>query len=127
MGVESASPKESGMRVLVVGAGRTGGRVIQQLKKNPDLTIIALDPRPDPFALSQGIIEQVDIAEALTPLTLEYILERTHPHLILLTTTTEDLGLGTAPGMDVLADALQEELAAVAEVPVIQVARSAAR
>ncbi|MFP3855385.1 MAG: hypothetical protein ACLFWD_13945, partial [Anaerolineales bacterium] len=77
-----------------------------------------------PYAIQAGLIEEVDITEAMTPLTLEYILEKSSPDLILLTTTTEDLGLGTAPGMDLLADALKEEVAAVAMVPVIQVSRA---
>ena len=111
-------------RVLVVGAGRTGAKVLRQLQKNPRLSVITLDPRPNPFALEQGLIEQVDIVEALTPLTLEHIIAQAMPDLILLTTTTEDLGLGTAAGLDILADALREELAAVATVPLIQVSRS---
>lgn len=115
------------MRVLVVGAGRTGVQVLRQLRKNPNLTIITLDPRPDPFAVQEGLIEAVDLVESLTPLTLEFIIERARPDLVILTTTTQDLGLGSAPAMDVLADALQSELAAVASVPVIQVARSSGR
>jgi hypothetical protein len=112
------------MRVLVIGAGRTGAQVLRQLQKNPDLTVLTVDPGEEPYAVQQGIISAVDIREALTPLTLEYVLERAQPDLVLLTTTTEDLGLGKAPGMDILADALREELAAIAEVPVIAVART---
>ncbi|UCC85748.1 MAG: hypothetical protein JSV81_12885 [Anaerolineales bacterium] len=112
------------MRVLVIGAGRTGAQVLRQLQKNPDLTVLTVDPREKPYAVQQGIIAGIDIHEALTPLTLEYVLERTRPDLALLTTTTEDLGLGKAPGMDILAGALREELAAIAEVPVISVART---
>lgn len=111
-------------RILVVGAGRTGAKVLRQLQKNPDLTVITLDPRPRPYALEQGLIEQVDVVEALTPLTLDHIVNQVEPDLILLTTTTEDLGLGTASGLDILADALREELASVATVPLIQVSRS---
>jgi hypothetical protein len=37
---------------------------------------------------------------------------------------TEDMGLGEAPGVDILADAMQEELSAVSKAPVIEVARS---
>jgi hypothetical protein len=73
--------------------------------------------------IREGIVDSVDFVEALTPLTLDYILDTAEPDLILLTTTTEDMGLGTAPGMDVLADALRQELAAVAKVPVIEVTR----
>jgi hypothetical protein len=36
---------------------------------------------------------------------------------------TEDMGLGAPPGMDILAEALREELAALSRVPIIEVAR----
>lgn len=110
--------------VLVVGAGRSGAKVLKQLQKNPALRVLTLDARPDPHAVQLGIIDSVDFIEALTPLSLDYILQVAEPDLILLTTTTEDLGLGSAPGLDVLADALRQELASVASVPVIMVARA---
>lgn len=112
------------MRILVVGAGRIGARALRQLQKNAALTVITLDPRPEPFAVREGIIDQIDITEALTPLTLEHVLEQARPDLVLLTTTTEDLGLGRAPGLDILADALRKEVARLADVPVIEVART---
>lgn len=112
------------MRVLVVGAGRTGARVLEQLNKNPAITAITLDPREAPYAVQEGVIDAVDIREALTPLSLEYVMELAKPDLLLLTTTSEDLGLGHAPGLDLLAEALREELAAISELPVIEVKRS---
>ena len=112
------------MRILVVGAGRIGALVLQQLQKNPAIEIVTADPRPDPYAVQQGIIPSVDIAEALTPLTLDFVLERARPDLVLLAMATEDLGLGEAPGIDVLADALRQELLALAELPIIEVARA---
>ena len=115
------------MIVLVIGAGHTGAEVLRQLKKNPQLKVLTLDPRKEPFAIQQGIIEAVDFTEALTPLTLEFILEQAKPDLVLLASATEDMGLGAAPGMDVLAQALRDELAAIAKVPVIEVARTARR
>ena len=112
------------MRILVVGAGRIGARVLRQLKKNEALTVITLDPRPEPYALQRGLIEQVDIREGFTPLTLEYVYEQAQPDLVLITMTTEDMGLGRAPGLDILAGALKEELAQLSDVPVIEVART---
>ncbi|MDX1615345.1 MAG: hypothetical protein R3300_13605 [Candidatus Promineifilaceae bacterium] len=112
------------MRILVVGVGRVGARVLRQLRKNPTLTILTLDPREEPYALAQGLIEEIDVQETLTPLTLDYVLRQTEPDLILLTTSTEDLGLGKAPGLDVLADSLKEELAALSAVPLIEVSRT---
>ena len=112
------------MRVLVVGAGRTGARVIRQLRKNPAIEIITADPRADSFAVEEGVIEAVDIQEAFTPLTVDFVLEKANPDLILLAMETEDLGLGTALGIDVLAGALRKEMASASDIPLIEVARS---
>ncbi len=112
------------MRILVIGAGRTGAKVIQQLQKNPDVVILTADPRRQLYAVEEGIIDKVDIREALTPLSLKHVLEQTSPDLVLLAMPTEDMGLGKAPGMDILAGALREELAALAKVPMIEVARA---
>jgi hypothetical protein len=112
------------MRVLVVGAGRAGAGVLRQLGKNPEITIVTLDPRQDPYAVQEGIIPQVDIQEVFTPLTMDYIYELAKPDLVLLVMSTQDLGLGQAPGMDILAGSLREELAAGSPVPVIEVART---
>lgn len=111
------------MRVLVVGAGRTGARVIRQLRKNPDIEIITADPHPDSFAVEEGVIEAVDIQEAFTPLTVDFVLEKAKPDLILLAMATEDLGLGPAPGIDILAEALRKEMASASDIPLIEVAR----
>jgi ketopantoate reductase len=112
------------MRILVVGAGRVGARVLRQLQKNPELTIITVDPGEAPYAVEEGIIAKVDIRESLTPLTMDHVLTQAQPDLVLLTRTSEDLGLGKAPGTDILTEALQEELAAISQVPVIEVKRS---
>jgi nucleoside-diphosphate-sugar epimerase len=111
------------MRILVVGAGRAGARVIEQLQKNPEITVITADPREEPQAVQEGIIPKVDILEVFTPLTLEFILKEARPDMILLAMATEDMALGQAPGIDVLADALREEMAAISEIPLIVVAR----
>jgi FlaA1/EpsC-like NDP-sugar epimerase len=113
------------MRILVIGAGRTGARVIQQLQKNPEIKIVTADPREEIYAVENGIIASVDIKEMLTPLNLEHIFDAAGPDLVLMAMPTEDMGLGQAPGTDILADALREEIAATANVPVIEVARIA--
>lgn len=115
------------MRVLVIGAGRVGAQVLRQLQLNPEITIITADARENPQALEQGVIEKVDIREPLTPMNLDYILGRTKPDLVLLTQAVEDLGLGNAPGIGLMADALWDELVSISNVPMIQVARSTSR
>ena len=112
------------MRILVVGAGRVGSQVLRQLQKNPSLTIVTCSPHREPFAVQAGIIAQVDIQETLTPLTLSYVIAEAKPDIILLTSASEDFGLGTAPGMDVMVDSLKKELASISKIPLIEVARS---
>jgi hypothetical protein len=112
------------MRVLVIGAGRVGARALRQLQKNPNLTVITADPRDEPYAVQEGIIPDVDMREPLTPLNLDHILAQVQPDLVLLTRSTEDLGLGAAPGMDLLSGALGGELTVISDVPMIEVSRS---
>lgn len=113
------------MTILVVGAGKTGAEVLRQLSKNSELMILTLDPRDQPFAVREGIIAAVDYTEPLTPLTLDAIVRNARPDLILLTSSPQDMGLGDAAGIDILSAALHDELATIADVPVIQVARAA--
>ena len=57
-------------------------------------------------------------------LTLDYLLQKSKPDLVLLTRAPEDLGSRTALGLDMLADSLQEELVTISEVPMIIVSQS---
>jgi pyrroline-5-carboxylate reductase len=112
------------MRVLVIGAGRIGAKVIKQLHKNPAINIITADPRPKHFAVDEGIIEKVDIHESITPLTIERILQEADPDIVMITMQPEDMGLGKTPGVDILAEALHDEIASLSPVPVIEIART---
>lgn len=113
------------MTILVVGVGKTGAEVLRQLLKNPSLRILTLDPRDEPYAIQEGILESVDFKEPLTPLTIDTIVREARPDLVLLTTSPQDMGLGEAAGIDMLSAALHDEIATIADVPVIEVARSA--
>lgn len=111
------------MKILVCGAGENGALVIGQLRKNPNIEIVILDPRENPYALAEGIIEKIDVAESLTPLTIDYVINKVNPDLILLTTELEDLGLGNVAGMEILSSSLRDELTSISTVPLIQVSR----
>jgi FlaA1/EpsC-like NDP-sugar epimerase len=115
--------KKHSLRILVVGAGETGTEVLEQLRKNPSLTVLTLDPQEEPHAVTEGVIQEVDFHEQLTPLTLKEVLRKAKPDLVLWTMTSEDLALGETQGVDILTRALRDEIAALAEVPVIKVAR----
>ena len=75
------------MRVLIIGAGRVGTKVIFQLKKNPRINILTVDPRERPIALEQGLIESVDFHEDLNPIALKGVLAQVKPDLVLVTTS----------------------------------------
>jgi hypothetical protein len=113
------------MRILVIGAGRTGAHVLHQLQKNPALTVMVVDPRERPYAVEQGIVSGVDYRESLTPLTLDYLLQESQPDLILLTRAPSDLGIGSSLGLDMLTDSLHDELVTISDVPMIVVSQAA--
>lgn len=112
------------MRVLVVGAGKIGARVLLQLKKNPEITVMTIDPRETPYAVEEGVIPSVDYRSDLTPRDLKPILEEAKPDLVLVTTSREDIGRTGIPGLEILVESLQGELEAMANVPIIAVSRS---
>ena len=112
------------MRVLVAGVGRVGAKILLQLKKNPNIVVLTVDPRIEPYAVQKGILSHIDFHEPLTPIALEHVIGQVKPDLVLVTTTTEDMGLGKAPGIDIFVESLKEEIAVMANVPIIAVART---
>ena len=112
------------MLVLVVGAGRVGARVLRQLKKNPALALVTVDPREEPFAVTEEVIQFVDYSAELTPMELQPVIEAVQPDLVLVTTSSEDVGRSGLPGLEILVEALRGELEATAKVPIIAVDRS---
>ena len=111
------------MRVLVVGAGMVGARVLIQLKKNPRIEVVTVDPRDRPYAVEQGIIMDVDYHAELNTVELKETLSKVRPDLVLVTTSKEDMARTGVSGLEVLVTALRNELEATAEVPIIAVAR----
>lgn len=111
------------MRVLVVGAGVVGARVLRQLKKNPRIEVVTVDPRDRPYAVEQGIIEDVDYHAELNTVELKETLRKVRPDLVLVTTSKEDMARTGVSGLEVLVTALRNEFEATAEVPIIAVAR----
>lgn len=82
------------MKVLVVGAGELGGRVIKQLRKNPDIVVIVADYRERPTAVKKGIIDEIDIQEHITPMNVVDVVQDAKPDLILLARKAKDWGHG---------------------------------
>jgi len=112
------------MRVLVVGAGRVGARVMLQLRKNPSITVLTVDPREEPYTVKEGIIGEVDFHSELTPRELDKVITISKPDLVIVTTSSEDISRSDVPGLNILVQALQEEIEATAKVPIIAAART---
>jgi hypothetical protein len=120
----SNSQRSSKFRLLIVGAGRIGAKVLLQLKKNPTLLVYTVDPRETPYAVEEGIIASVDYQKELTPKDLEPVIEEIEPDIVLVTTSREDIGRSNVPGLEVLVEALRQELEATSKVPIIAVSRT---
>ena len=120
----SHNRRGSELRLLVVGAGRVGARVLLQLRKNPALLVFTVDPRETPFAVEEGIITSVDYQRDLTPKDLEPVIEEVKPDLVLVTTSRDDIVRSNIPGLEVLVEALRQELEATSKVPIIAVSRT---
>ncbi len=78
------------MRILVVGAEKLGAQVIKQLKKRDDIDLVVADVNETPAAVSQGLIERVDILAHVTALNFEEIVERAKPDFVILARTISD-------------------------------------
>ena len=79
--LSGGSQSQRSSRILVVGAGRVGAKVLLQLKKNPTLMVYTVDPRGTPFAVEEGIIASVDYQRELTPRDLEPVIEEVEPDI----------------------------------------------
>ena len=111
------------MRVLVVGAGMVGARVLKQLRKNSKIEVVTIDPRDAPYAVEQGIIGGVDYRLDLNTAEVMDTINQVRPDLVLVTTSKEDIARTGVSGLEVLVTGLRNELEATAEVPIIAVAR----
>ena len=109
------------MRILVVGAGDTGSKVIEQLKKNPAIEVLVADARDQPPAVRHGVIDKVDFTETLTPLNMDELLRKASADLVLLAAAPADLIDSRIPGARLLTQTLDEELALNATWPLVKV------
>lgn len=66
----------------------------------------------------------MDFKKALTPLTRGHIIRQAAPDLSMLTSTSEDMGLGQSSGVEMFSSALRDQPATFAELPVIKFARA---
>jgi len=78
------------VRILVVGAGKLGAKVIRQLKKNPELEIVVADPHDDPEALRDGTVDKIDLKAHVTTMNFSEVVCKLKPDMVILARTVHD-------------------------------------
>lgn len=112
------------MRIWVIGAGRMGSSVLRQLQKNRALEIVVSDTQANPKAVQDGVLEQVDFVERVTPLNINEVAKRIHPDLILIATGSGMHSYANLSGGVAMADALNYEIATASTYPCLVISRS---
>ncbi len=115
------------MRIWLIGAGTIGAATLRQLQKNPDIHVVVSDPSPNPLAVREGLIEKVDYLETVNPVNIAPLARRIRPDLILLSPPEGGVGLGALEGGQALAQALNYEISARSDYPVIVLSLSNTR
>ncbi len=107
------------MRIWLIGAGTIGAATLRQLQKNPDIDVVVSDPSPRPLAVREGLIDKIDYQETVNSVNINHLARRIRPDLILLSPPEGGVGLGALEGGQALAQALNYEISAHSEYPVI--------
>lgn len=105
------------MRVWLIGAGNIGSVALRQLQKSSSVEIFVSDPSDQPEAVRDGLIEQVDLVENITPVNVNEIARRVRPDLILLSPGIGEQGFGAIEGSKALSEALNYEIIIASEYP----------
>ena len=108
------------LRVLVVGAGRLGAQVIEQLRKNPGIEVVVADPHEKPEALASGVIDKVDLRVHMTALNCAEVVEAVKPDIVFLARTLDDWEKADTPMGTQLVMGMEKELTRAC-VPVLPV------
>src|SRR5687767_10020683 len=105
------------MRIWLIGAGKAGGAVLRQLRKNEDLEVIVTASTDQPDAVKDGILGKVDYVETVTSLNINALARRIRPDLILVDPTIS--ALSRVAGGAVFNQSMMEEMAASSDYPCI--------
>ena len=103
------------MRIWLIGGGQASVKVVRQLQKSADMELIVSAPVERPPIVQQGLIDQVDYVEVVTPLNINAQARRVRPDFIFLDADAASFSRGT--GGSALLQALAEESAAASTYP----------
>lgn len=107
------------MRIWLIGAEAIGAATLRQLRKHPDVTVVVSDSSANPLAVREGLIDKVDYVETVNPVNVDQLARRIRPDLILISPPEGGVGLGALEGGHSLAQALNYEISARSDYPVI--------
>ncbi|MEM7534526.1 MAG: hypothetical protein AAF639_20260, partial [Chloroflexota bacterium] len=94
------------MRVWLIGAGKSGIKALVQLKKDGKTKVFISSPSVRPKAVIDGVIEQVNYVEHVTPLNINLLAKRIRPDLILIDSGAKASHLGRFTGGLALSEAM---------------------
>lgn len=107
------------MRIWLIGADQAGSEALRQFQKNPAIEVIVTDMIDRPRAVADGLIERLDAVENVTPMNVNTLARRIRPDLILIDSSAAKRNLTRLSGGMVYAEALQNEVASIAELPCV--------
>jgi hypothetical protein len=105
------------MRIWLIGASSNGTEAIKQLQKSSQIDLIVSAASPDPRAVREGVLDQVDFVETVTPVNVDSLARRIRPDLILIDGSASSYR-GRSGGSE-LSQALTYEIAAASEYPCV--------
>lgn len=105
------------MRIWLIGADQAGVIALQQLQKNPNITVIISDSNEQPRAVTEKVIAKVDYVEAVTSVNVNTLARRIRPDLILIDPGAEQRAYGRMSGGMAFSEALNQEIAASSDYP----------
>lgn len=105
------------MRIWLIGAGTIGSVALRQLQKNPAVELFVSDPSAQPEAVRNGLINQINLVENVTPINVNEIARRVRPDLILLSPGVGEQGFGAMEGSKALSDAINYEITIISQYP----------
>jgi predicted homoserine dehydrogenase-like protein len=112
-----STDKENPMRIWLIGADQRGTEVLRQLQKNANIEVIVSDVRPQPKAVTDGVIPKVDYVEQVSSVNVNKLARRVRPDLILIDAGAEQRSIGRVTGGTTFSDALMGEVVAASEFP----------
>ena len=72
------------MRIWLIGADDGALQTIEQLRKNPEITLVVSSAVDNPKAVATGVLDRVDYVERVSHVNVNDLARRIRPDLILI-------------------------------------------